>query len=155
MKRYPAYKDCGIEWIGEIPEHWEVKPLKYTVKINQDSLPENTHDDYEIQYIAIGNVNQDGLVNHPKVMSFGISPSRARRVVKKGDTIVSTVRTYLKAIAYINSEDENLIASTGFAVLTPTNLMYAMYLYYLISTQQIIDTISSLSVGVSYRLSLI
>jgi len=150
MKRYPKYKDSGIEWIGEIPEHWEVKPLKYTVKINQDSLPENTHEDYEIQYIDIGNVNQDGLVNHPKVMSFGSSPSRARRVVKKGDTIVSTVRTYLKAIAYINSEDENLIASTGFAVLTPTNQMHAMYLYYLISTQKIIDTISSLSVGVSY-----
>ncbi len=150
MKAYPAYKDSGIEWIGEIPEHWEVKPLKYTVKINQDSLPENTHEDYEIQYIDIGNVNQDGLVNHPKVMSFGISPSRARRVVKKGDTIVSTVRTYLKAISYINSEAENLIASTGFAVLTPTDLMSAMYLYCLISTQKIIDTISSLSVGVSY-----
>ena len=29
MKKYPAYKDCGIEWIGEIPEHWEVKPIKY------------------------------------------------------------------------------------------------------------------------------
>jgi restriction endonuclease S subunit len=150
MKRYPAYKDSGIYWLGEIPEHWEVKPLKYTVKINQDSLPENTHEDYEIQYIDIGNVNQDGLVNHPKVMSFGISPSRARRVVKKGDIIVSTVRTYLKAISYINSGDENLIASTGFAVLTPTNKMHSMFLYYLISTQKIIDTISSLSVGVSY-----
>ncbi|KAF5427065.1 type I restriction enzyme, S subunit, partial [Candidatus Methanophagaceae archaeon] len=124
-------KDSGIEWLGKIPEHWKVKPLKYTVKINQDSLPENTPEDYEIQYIDIGNVNQDGLVNPPKVMSFDISPSRARRVVKKGDTIVSTVRTYLKAIAYVNSEDENLIASTGFAVLTPTNQMHAMYLYYL------------------------
>ena len=143
-------KDSGIEWLGVIPEHWDVKPLKYTVKINQHSLPENTHEDYEIQYIDIGNVNQDGLVNPPKVMSFGISPSRARRVVKKGDTIVSTVRTYLKAIGYIDSVDGNLIASTGFAVLTSTNKMHSMYLYYLISTQKIIDTISSLSVGVSY-----
>ena len=57
MKRYPSYKDCGIDWLGEIPEHWEVKPLKYTVKINQHSLPENTHEDYEIHYIDIGNVN--------------------------------------------------------------------------------------------------
>ena len=29
MKRYPAYKDSGIEWLGEIPEHWEAKPIKY------------------------------------------------------------------------------------------------------------------------------
>jgi type I restriction enzyme S subunit len=33
MKRYPAYKDSGIEWIGEIPEHWEVKPIKYVGEI--------------------------------------------------------------------------------------------------------------------------
>src|SRR5690625_4855770 len=29
MKPYPSYKDSGIEWIGDIPEHWEVKKLKY------------------------------------------------------------------------------------------------------------------------------
>lgn len=89
-------------------------------------------------------------MNFPKIMPFGISPSRARRIIKKGDTIISTVRTYLKAIAYIDSEDDNLIASTGFAVLTPANQIYPKFLYYLISNQKVIDTISSLSVGVSY-----
>ena len=29
MERYEKYKDSGVEWIGEIPEHWEVKKLKY------------------------------------------------------------------------------------------------------------------------------
>ena len=143
-------KDSGIEWLEEIPEHWEVKPLKYGVRINRQSLAENVNDDYEIQYIDIGNVNQEGLVSLPKRMTFGTSPSRARRVIKKGDTIVSTVRTYLKAIAYINSEDDNLIASTGFSVLTPTNQIHSKYLYYLVSNQKLIDTVSSLSVGVSY-----
>jgi len=32
MKRYPAYKDSGIEWLGEIPEHWEIKQLKHLLK---------------------------------------------------------------------------------------------------------------------------
>ena len=132
MKRYPTYKDSGVEWIGEILEYWGVKPLKHAVRINQDSLPEHTDENYEIQYIDIGNTDEDGLLNPPKVMTFGISPSRARRVVRKGDTIVSTVRTYLKAIAYIDSEDENLIASTGFAVLTPTDQIQSKYLYYLV-----------------------
>ena len=38
MKRYPEYKDSGIEWIGEIPGDWEVKRLKYfaTIKNGQD-----------------------------------------------------------------------------------------------------------------------
>ena len=79
MKPYPAYKDSGIEWLGEIPEHWEVKPLKHFVQINRSSLPENTDDNYEIQYIDISNVNQDGLISTPEIMSFDESPSRARR----------------------------------------------------------------------------
>jgi len=32
MERYERYKDSGVEWIGEIPEGWEVKKLKYIVK---------------------------------------------------------------------------------------------------------------------------
>ena len=30
LKPYPAYKDSGIEWLGEVPVHWEVKQLKYS-----------------------------------------------------------------------------------------------------------------------------
>lgn len=27
--RYPRYKDSGVEWLGEVPEHWEVVPMKH------------------------------------------------------------------------------------------------------------------------------
>ena len=46
MKRYPAYKDSGIEWIGEIPEHWEVKNLKYFAKIVNGSTPKSGKGEY-------------------------------------------------------------------------------------------------------------
>ncbi len=147
---YPKYKDSGIEWIGEIPEHWDLKPLKHSVSINRDVLPEATVQDYELQYIDIGNVDINGLMNPPNKMLFKDSPSRARRITRNGDTIVSTVRTYLKAIAFIISDENNLISSTGFAVLTPNGLLHPKYIYYVVSSQKVIDTISSLSVGVSY-----
>jgi type I restriction enzyme S subunit len=38
MKKYDNYKDSGIEWIGEIPEHWEVKPLKYILKKGKEGI---------------------------------------------------------------------------------------------------------------------
>ena len=42
MKKYDNYKDSGIEWIGEIPEHWNISKLKFNCKIfNGDSLKEN------------------------------------------------------------------------------------------------------------------
>lgn len=31
--RYPKYKDSGVEWLGEVPEHWEVRRLKFLCDI--------------------------------------------------------------------------------------------------------------------------
>lgn len=31
-KRYERYKDSGVDWIGDIPEHWEIKKLKHVLK---------------------------------------------------------------------------------------------------------------------------
>jgi len=39
---YPNYKPSGVEWLGEVPEHWEVKRLKYSASINDEALPETT-----------------------------------------------------------------------------------------------------------------
>ena len=143
-------KDSEIEWLGEVPEHWVVEPLKHAVSINRSTLPEDTYPDYELHYIDIGNVSFDGIMASPKVMSFSDAPSRARRIIKFGDTIISTVRTYLKAIAFIDFEDANLIASTGFAVLSPNGKISPRYLYHLIANQKFIDTVSAFSEGVSY-----
>ena len=32
--RYPAYKDSGVEWLGEVPEHWKVKRLRFVAQLN-------------------------------------------------------------------------------------------------------------------------
>jgi hypothetical protein len=39
---YPAYKDSGIEWLGEIPTHWEVRRLNHLAALNPESLAEDT-----------------------------------------------------------------------------------------------------------------
>jgi len=143
-------KDSGIEWLGEIPEHWAVKRLKYAAIINDRSLPENTSDDFCFKYIDIGNVNILGLLEEPQEICFKNAPSRARRILKSGNTIISTVRTYLKAITYFEEINENIIASTGFAVLTPNNKLLPKYLYYTCLSSKFIDTIVANSSGVSY-----
>ncbi len=112
-------KSSGIEWLGDVPEAWIIKPLKRWAGINLKTLPDNTSLDYEFRYLDISSVSTGCLTQQPKNMKFGIAPSRARRVLKKGDTIISTVRTYLKAMYYVAEDATNLVASTGFAVLTP------------------------------------
>jgi type I restriction enzyme S subunit len=88
-------KPSGLDWIGDIPAEWEVKPVKYILESNQKTLKETTRVDYSFRYIDIASVDFDkGIIGYDE-MDFENAPSRARRIVKKGDAIISTVRTYL------------------------------------------------------------
>ena len=142
-------KPSGIDWIGDIPESWKVKPLKYLAKCNQDVLLETTAPDYSFRYVDIGSVTYERGITEYQELRFEDSPSRARRRVSVGDTIISTVRTYLKAIAII-SDSENVIVSTGFAVYTPDKAIYPQYLYYFCKSEGFVQEIEKNSYGIAY-----
>lgn len=143
-------KDSGVEWIGEIPEHWEVKRLKNICHINQNTLPDSTNKDFEFQYVDIGSVNlEDGVIQTEKYL-FKNSPSRARRIAKSGDTIISTVRTYLKAIDFVNKEKSEYIYSTGFAVLQPFSFVYPEFLANFVRSDAFTEQVTINSKGMSY-----
>ena len=149
-KPYLAYKDSGVEWLGEIPEHWEVRRLKYVAAMNQEVLPENTHPDCILKYVDIGNVDSHGAILNVQELSFENAPSRARRIVKDGDTIISTVRTYLRAIGFIEQPPENLIVSTGFAVLRPSPEVDTKFLCRLVQSEEFVNAVVAHSEGVGY-----
>ena len=125
--------------------------LKYLLSYNDEVLTESTPDDLEIKYVEIGDVKFDqGITNHTEY-TFEKSPSRARRIVRDGDVILSTVRTYLKAVAGISKPPENLIVSTGFVVLRPNNLVFhPRFASYFFQTEYLLREVVSKSVGVSY-----
>ncbi len=149
----PAYVETrasGVEWLGDVPAHWEVRRIKDWLRVNQTVLPEDTDPDYEFHYIDIGAVQTGVLVREPVRMRFGASPSRARRVLRNGDTIVSTVRTYLKAVWHVAARGTDLVASTGFAVLTPRAQTEPAFVGHLCRSQPFTDCVMAQSVGVAY-----
>jgi len=148
--KYPAYKDSGVEWLGSVPSHWDVKPVKHLVSCNDEVLPENTISSVELRYIEISDVTEIEGVRNVQNLVFGEAPSRARRKVHEGDIIVSTVRTYLKAIAQIDARLADAIVSTGFAVLRPTDDIDSSFLAYFARSPYFLETIVAYSVGVSY-----
>lgn len=144
-------KDIGIDWLGKVPKHWEIKRLKNVAHVNQSVINEKTDPDYEIKYIDIGNVTSNGQFLEIQEMTFSEAPSRARRKPKHNSIILSTVRTYLRAIAFIENPDENLIASTGFAVIDAfENLFDASYLYFQMISHIVVERVIANSEGVSY-----
>ena len=142
--------DRVVPWINQCYPGWPVKPLKYITKINNRSLGEDTASDFEINYIDISSVDSNGQQNPAETMAFGDAPSRARRIVASGDAIISTVRTYLKAISYIENANDNLICSTGFAVITSSPRVHPKFLFYWVRSEWFVNEIMARSVGVSY-----
>jgi len=128
---------------------WETKRIKDVVKVNELTLSESTDQNYEFKYIDIGSINLFKIAE-TETTTFLDAPSRARRIVRKNDVLVSTVRTYLKAITYIDFEPKDMIASTGFAVMTPQKKINPKFLSYAVESDYFIDDVIKNSVGTSY-----
>ena len=92
MNPYAAYRPSGVEWLGEVPEHWEVKRLEHVATINDDTLSESEDPLRPIAYVDIGSVDSSIGITELEEMVFEEAPSRARRLVCDGDTIVATVK---------------------------------------------------------------
>ncbi|MBF6599047.1 MAG: restriction endonuclease subunit S [Dehalococcoidia bacterium] len=125
--------------------------LKYAATINDEALTDATDADYELQYLDIGNVDSEGRTHDIATYRFEDAPSRARRKVKDGDTIISTVRTYLQAIASMQDPPDNLVVSTGFAVVRPVPGVFdPAYCKYAVREGSFLHDVMARSVGVSY-----
>ena len=155
---------CGIETGGRrdralasrgdgvtAPRDVERCRLKYTATINAEALSEDTDADYELQYVDISNVDTLGKIHKIATYSFAEAPSRARRRVRDGDVIISCVRTYLQAIAPIQDPPDNLVVSTGFAVIRPcAGVLDPAFGRYVLREPSFLAEVEMRSVGVSY-----
>jgi len=137
-------------FISNIPKEWNQMPLKYVSDVNKRLLPETTDPASEILYVDISSVGDGRLVSDPAPLLFEEAPSRARRKIEAGDSIVSTVRTYLKATAFFENPEPNLVSSTGFALLTPRPGVVSKYLHYATRSPEFIENVVAHSDGVSY-----
>lgn len=125
--------------------------LKYLASINDDALGEDTDLDFEMEYIDIGNVDSSGRISELASYRFEDAPSRARRRVRDGDVIISTVRTYLQAITQIHEPSDNLVVSTGFAVVRPRPDRFDVrYCRFALQEPVFLAEVERRSVGVSY-----
>ncbi|MDK0624326.1 restriction endonuclease subunit S [Clostridium perfringens] len=135
--------------LGEIPNEWEVCRIDDLCKVNSKSLNSKTEPNLVVNYIDIESVST-GKINNIKQMIFSQAPSRARRVVKKNDVIMSTVRPYLKAFVKVKSSLNNLVCSTGFAVLEVNEGVNSEFVYQSILSNYFIEQIKNKMVGSNY-----
>ena len=147
---YAGFNCTAKQWLGSLPNGWSVSSLKYRVSVNDEVLPDNTDPDYQIEYADISSVSLGAGIAQTESLPYGDAPSRARRIIRSGDTLVSTVRTYLKAITCVREAPDNLIASTGFAVLRSRGNITPEFLGYAAESAPFVSAVVAQSTGVSY-----
>jgi type I restriction enzyme S subunit len=72
MRPYPAYKDSGVEWLGEVPEGWEVKRLRRVVALNPSKAESNWLDaEAEVSFIPMEAVGENGEIDLSRTRPVG------------------------------------------------------------------------------------
>ncbi|MBF2755412.1 MAG: restriction endonuclease subunit S [Gammaproteobacteria bacterium AqS3] len=132
--------------IGRIPKGWKLSFIKELTTLNKSSWRKNNHPN-EVNFLNLGNIKQNNILG-TDLYQWKDAPSSARRILSINDTIVGTVRPGNKSFGYI--QREYLTGSTGFAVLTPKQEIYAIFVYLCVCSDTNIDRLSRLADGTAY-----
>lgn len=106
--------------LGEIPKGWAIKKVSDLTDINKYTF-NNKIEMSEIRYVEISEVVRGDILNIA-IFDRGEEPSRARRMLRHGDVVISTVRPDRGSYFLAIRPDSNLIVSTGFAVISPLSI---------------------------------
>jgi type I restriction enzyme, S subunit len=118
--------------------------------LDPEVLPESTSPDYAFRYLDISAVSTGRIELPSELTAFSDAPSRARMVVRPGDVLMSTVRPGLKAFARYCGDNENVVASTGFAVLRAKHCADGQFLFNALLSDGVTAQIEQAAVGSNY-----
>lgn len=144
--RFPGH--VAARYSAGLPEGWTQRRLSEVAEINARSVKRGAEPEL-IRYIDISAVgtNQREM---PEEIPFADAPGRARRIVRSGDILWSSVRPGNKAYCVVVRAMENLVASTGFAVISPQPSIPYTYLHLATTTQNFVDQMVAVAKGAAY-----
>lgn len=132
--------------MGEVPDGWRAGTLSEIAHLNPQAWSANQHPD-DVEYVDLAGTKR-GAIQRVERFEWKSAPSRARRVVRPGDTIVGTVRPANQSYALIHQD--GLTASTGFAVMRPREPYFRELIYLAATSPTNIDRLGRLADGAAY-----
>ncbi len=132
--------------LGEIPKGWDVKKLEEISHLNPESWSRTNSPD-DVEYVDLSNTKW-GMIESTQHFIWKDAPSRARRILRSGDTIVGTVRPGNGSYSLIGND--GLTGSTGFAVLRPVHLRFRELVYLSVTAPNNIEWLAHRADGAAY-----
>lgn len=138
MQQLLAGKAYPMKRIGELAD------------VDPESLSAKTTPEFKFNYVSLEDVEKGTLKGYTEQI-FATAPSRARRILRKGDVVVSTVRPNLQSHFLFTDQMHNAVCSTGFAVLrSKRELMWPAFLFFHMFTHPITQQIERILAGSNY-----
>lgn len=133
-------KDSGIEWLGEIPEHWELSRIKYvTEKIGSGVTPKGGAEVYEttgIPLLRSQNVYFDGFkLDNVAYITTDIHDSMNNSKVLKGDVLLNITGGSIGRCYFVTDEFEDANVNQHVCIVRPNHFILTEYLYYILSSK--------------------
>lgn len=128
-------KDSGIEWLGNIPEHWEVMKLKYVADCFPSNIDKHTKEDE--QQVRLCNYTDvyknDFIINNMNLMIASASVDQIEKFsLLKGDVIItkdSETANDIAVPAFVKEDLENVVCGYHLSVLRPSSKLVGEYLF--------------------------
>jgi type I restriction enzyme S subunit len=138
------------EELYDLPKGWVWVKLEDVVETVENINP-SINPEQEFIYLDIASIdNSLQKITQPKTYLGENAPSRARQLVKAGDILFSTVRTYLKNIAVVPDIYHNQIASTGFCVIRSHKEISQKFIFLITQNDNFLEPLNQLQRGTSY-----
>ncbi len=151
FEKYDAYKDSGVDWIGDIPADWDALKLKNVAFINptntalSNSLDKNT----QVCFLAMENVEANGTVNYQNKRRLASVKSGFTNFIKN-DVLVAKITPCFengKGALLDQLDSEIGFGSTEFHVLRSKHNCHPKFLYYLTKSHNFMDFGEGMMIG--------
>lgn len=142
-------KDPGVDWIGKIPEHWEVVPLKRLAVLSPSVKVSNRKSKELVTFLAMEKVSTDGYIDQDTLMPI-CDVSQGFTVFNKGDVIVAKITPCFEngKSAWLNNlQTEFGYGSTEFHVLRCGQRIIGSFLYLIVSSPLFLNAGEAMMTG--------
>ena len=158
MKKYDTYKDSGIQWIGQVPEHWAILPMKHCANLfTGNSISDKDKENYSdasdaYPYIATKDINAQTLLADYENGMYTKKEDASFKIATKGSTLLcieggsaGRKKTYLtEDVSFVNK----------LCCFTAKDAMSGKYLYYYINSNEFVEMFNNHITGLIGGVSL-
>jgi len=135
-------KDSGVEWLGQVPEHWNIIPLRHFVQTTKGfAFKSSDFRDEGVVVARASDIKKQTLLQSGVYLPFEFIRSHAKVKLNKGDIVISTVgsnpdviNSAVGQLAIVPDELDGALLNQNTVILRPTNIASSLFLIQILSS---------------------